>query len=798
MKISLVGRIRLKKVLKYSALLIVLTFCAGAIATNFFGKQAATNAFTPTAAFTYIGPNDNSHDADNIIINNGKTVAIDGTHNFRNLTVNNGGVLTTTDYNTYGIDGMHFEQTKTLDNSRQAPSLTDTGRSGKAVFIMRGFIYTKGGHYEYRLGTKTGNISTFSVDDKALLRFYDPISTIDYENQTYWSGTPTGRVRATIASNSSTSWIESDSDASNPIVPFELLAINIDARFKFGILACTQTQCLPTNGLNAFNLNTVHLGEEFNGAAIPNPGTLASQAQTPQMMTVKAWQRYNTSDALYQCDASTADCETDLDAARRDGGTNYANFYYADNYDFSLDPKVYLQNNTDILLNPTTIPSPICQDNSTVALQRTTARYFEDDRTCNNGWSTPLAVRAPNIDYPVVSQSLFTTLHNLTSSANKLTILRLSGDLTVQPTGQINLNGKGFSPNRATDRGDGVGPGSGYGGRGITNDRASSRGGSHSGVGGEVTDTGKRYDIDQNAAPLLPGSSGGVSANYLDNNRNYGGGFISISAHIVNLFTGSKVVANAFEGQVDNPASGASGGSIFLSDTDASSAYDGFITAIGASTDEAGGEYKAPGGGGGHIRIETNLPKAMLDAYWRTNQTATCNRSFWGTDFGNCNFLSTNRIISAAGGYNFNDVGGTSYGKYGIVSIKGLNLPISVKKWLTPVSRVGLTAAETRVKVNPYAVRPGDVINVHMGASALEPGQQTTITDEVFHAPGTPSYTCVPNTLYAPIAGTTFKMFDSGDSETTTPANASYVTFTFTPTITTAEVSYECSVVQNP
>ncbi|MEI6144498.1 MAG: hypothetical protein WCP91_02785, partial [Candidatus Berkelbacteria bacterium] len=424
----------------------------------------------------------------------------------------------------------------------------------------------------------------------------------------------------------------------------------------------------------------------------------------------------------------------------------YRDYYFADGYNFN-EPKVFLQNDKHMLDTPTTVAmtgDELRQFSPVVG--GATYMFFLP----HFSWQvTPLAIRH-DVDsgYPIISESLFRTMHQLQSTVNKKTEITISGTLTVLSGGRINVNGKGFAPSlftSGTQINYGAGPAAGWGGYHQTTPA-----GSHAGFGGYQTDISVLYDSALLNEPILPGSAGGYSAmdmncayatsSYggfggpydrvchrgIDNYESFGGGFISISAKSVNLASGSAVTANAVGGNTDHPAPGGAGGSIILKDADSGSQYGGAIEAMGAGIREASGDSHARtnsgGGGGGNIYIATSVaPTSTLTSAENTVIAPAIQLDNWFWDNRPAADFASLKI-SVSGGDTETGIKGSP----GIINIVGSQPPMAgIHKIIDKIEPLDGTS--------PYNLKPADKIRITLHVTNLVVGQPITIRDEFFN-----------------------------------------------------------------
>ena len=166
------------------------------------------------------------------------------------------------------------------------------------------------------------------------------------------------------------------------------------------------------------------------------------------------------------------------------------------------------------------------------------------------------------------STGMLTHYPNGTTETHKIN-LTLTGGLTINSGGKINIDARGYQKN--------------YGGSGGSSGRS---GGSYGGNGGDyVGSSGNTYGSYSQPTNIGGGSGGGPS----------GAGAVKIDASGVTIDVSGTISANGGVGGVDQ--GGGAGGSIWLIANAITG--NGSITANGGTT-----SYNAAGGGGGRIAIE--------------------------------------------------------------------------------------------------------------------------------------------------------------------------------------------------
>ncbi len=196
--------------------------------------------------------------------------------------------------------------------------------------------------------------------------------------------------------------------------------------------------------------------------------------------------------------------------------------------------------------------------------------------------STLEANIARNYDNVIVNGTLSHS-ENADEEVNKLVYI-ISGNLTVNPSGSINVTGKGYS--------DGNGPGAGVSGSN------GSGGAAYGGVGGNgQTRAGSLVTYGDRLAPDLLGSGGGHHGSA----AGHGGGVIKLNIGATATLNGIVSANGGNGGLYDNYyGNGAgSGGSIWITTETLSGS--GSITANGGNTPNY--SYDGGAGGGGRIAL---------------------------------------------------------------------------------------------------------------------------------------------------------------------------------------------------
>jgi len=640
------GRGRRMTVVFLATVLVAATFLFSWLG---FSKQAKKTNAAGDLSLTngqVIGQDDFTKDGSgtNITIGNGVTAYIDGAHTFNNLTIEDGGTLTTTDYNMYGVDDVPG-RTGTINSTGDRLSAYSTD---KYVFIVRGLINVGANASSKLVFAPTGGYGEFwgdtvwkyNTDDGASVEFYPSISTEDYDSS-HWSGGPVGYGYSNISgSKKADRGRDAITTNTKRIIPFEYRYYNAGGAATNGLSYClvSSGKCLGSGLQDADGYVPI--------SVLDADASFASDSTTPQMKTFEAWQGVVDIDS-----SSYTNFKSGLDAFKSGNGYQATKFYHAANYDFANDKKIILANDEKILTNPT-IEVPEIK-----SWQSDPNSYFDEvgfeSGTCGledcrrndrrdvfynfNGLASRVAGFEMDWPYewrgfPIISQALFQTM------AKKVpTKITLTGTLTVKSNGKINVNGKGFAPSGTIS---GTGPGGSVGN--YPGYDLSPSGSSHSGRSGPswickygwgcsalYSKIPQTYDVYPDIMPALPGS--GTYAFYMGNEggsmggsdldpsvwSGYGGGYINILAQKIDLQAGSMVMANGVSGNSGHPIPGPSGGSIILQDSDSSSSYNGVISANGGPCREMGGsgggqQCYSGGGGGGYIYILTKTDTSAL------------------------------------------------------------------------------------------------------------------------------------------------------------------------------------------
>lgn len=712
------------------------------------GNTSKTKAATYNLYSGTIAQGDLSKE--NSTINIYGPVQIDGEHTFANLTVKNGGTLTSTDYNKYGIYN-------TNDTSSTANKLFANNNSWRYAYVMRGYINTGTVHdltYSITSGrwndadhTKPYNLNP---DDFGAIEFFKPVAVgVDpLYDASYWdAANKVGYSYSRYSGSGMVQYQDGDVPAdqstdAKPLIPFELRFINTGGDSGFGVASCSVAPCTTTAN-NTF-IKTLAYNTNFD----------ASNA--PELKSLIAWQ--GDADQSFSTVNSYATMRSWFESAGR-YNDDYSSYYEADDYDFQNDKSIVLNNDTNILSDPTIIEVY----SAMWVISRTRANFYP---TYDN--VSPLAHRvgdgaATDYGYPIISRALYQTFRNNGSIVKPLS-LNITGTFTLEGGGIVNLNGRGFGSSSINQRG--TGPGGG--------DRDT--GASHSGFGGwDYYNNGtpaNTYDATA-SEPTLPGSGaysayhtgadrGSYNLYLATNHFQYGGGYIKIVADKINLVSGSVFEANGVGGDVDHPKAGPSGGTIVLIDNSASSLYNSQIMTMGGFCREtSGGNCYHGGGGGGHIFISSKSDLGYLEGrknYYRhypanteahsTNEVYP-DRLFTGADFDFWFYwtLMPREILSVAGGTNEGEFAGALFqatlGSPGLITLNGSSSAYKLKKSLKAISRSNASPVDN---FNPYALQLGDRIQVILEASSVANG--SALRDYALKVPGK-SFECktVPGSL---------------------------------------------------
>ncbi|MDD2823524.1 MAG: MerR family DNA-binding transcriptional regulator [Candidatus Daviesbacteria bacterium] len=216
-------------------------------------------------------------------------------------------------------------------------------------------------------------------------------------------------------------------------------------------------------------------------------------------------------------------------------------------------------------------------------------------------------------------------------------IIKATGNVTI--TGTINLDGKGYrgggSSCVAGVSNNGIGPGSGEGGRFYTNNRGGGGGGGYGGGGGKGAGAGASGEAAGGTTYVTsePGSGGGSGlnspANYHCANRNNaggaGGGGIKLSSSgsitVSGSITANGAAANTPPETDIGVGGGGSGGKIWFQAAILDIQAGAVVTVIGgkgADASTGAGGNGGGGGGGGVITIE-------YTSSFTNNGTNSCN-----------------------------------------------------------------------------------------------------------------------------------------------------------------------------
>lgn len=680
-------RIKRRRVFTVISLVFLVAFSGILVTSKYFNSltKAATVVVNGTSTIKQsdtIGAND-------YVVNG--TLVVDGEHTFNSITINSGGVLTTSDYNLYGVDVPYVKESIYGDDLFQASDQ-------KYMFIMRGFINT-GSNHDRKYAAVSGIPSSSPThpngtkpDDSLLIDFYEAVSDPTYSNVDWVSGTLAGYAYGAHNGTSYDVFTDSTSSAGSPFIPFEAIYYNASSENHFGIASC----------INA--LACTSTSHQYYLTAIRQSTSFQSTASNPEMKTYIAWQSAKSSllDAMNETYSGSRrynsyDGIKDYTSSLKTAGYTDTYFYRADNFDFAYDPKVLLSPRTDILKNTELVVLTKQYEYYSNGIRLRS--HFNPDYSRNS----PLASRMDDAiannwyGFPVMSSSLVMTMReNNMKVPTKITVIN---GITVNSGGKINVSGKGFAPS-VQQFGAGAGAGNN-----------SNTGASHSGQGGYRITSGAcdtsnppapAYDNSYSSTPELPGSSGYWSRGQMkEPYYGYSGGYIYISAKTINLAQNSMVLANGVGGNQNNPFPGSSGGGIILKDADSNSKYLGAILASGGTVwDSSSTSEHPPSGGGGYIYIESQSnTDTLVDRMWKTRTTTfvSTDEEYDPTTAQLISRYGTANPIVAFGGLrdssNANCPG--VLGQNGIINIFRGNSLISLKK-----------------TVNPLNVNPGEEVTV--------------------------------------------------------------------------------------
>lgn len=589
---------------------------------------------------TYISSSNQIYDNDanstkDIVVKNGATLTIDGSHTFENLKIETGGVLTTTDYNRYGVDVSSFESTPAA--IQKASSLLSD--DGKYVFVMRGLINTAGAQRTYG-ATSASDSNSFTPSDAAGIRFFkpigftqlpdgsnDPSSISGYTDRWYLESNKIGDAfsNSNNTYGTPTTFTDTESTAQKFLLPFELRFVKAKTTASsgdnFGIAYCNSSCNLTGTTGSGYSFIDV-LKKQTDETPV-----LWSQ-NTVEMQSFKAWQGYKSTDKFYTSEDeyqtfSKFEANFNANMTLTADISDFNTYYVIAGYDFSDDPKVVLMganymnfvgglNGVNLVLKNVDNQYETATSSPNPSRNRTKSVFLATSLL-----NSPFGCREESAGlFPTFSKQLLLSFRNKIRSNSIL----VNSEFEMQPNSKINLTGKGFAPAAIMVDGKdyGSGPGAGVG----------TSGASHAGVGGDATqyivtsDLEKSpiliYDNVLSGTPALPGS--GVSLKGLIGDPSiyygYGGGFLNITASKVFLRPGASTTDRPMiyaNGSGGNPAMvipGASGGSVIINDSFRQSIYNGLITTTGAGV--GGSTYGA--GGGGNIYITTATDDAAIRA----------------------------------------------------------------------------------------------------------------------------------------------------------------------------------------
>jgi len=707
-----------------------------------------------------------------IVIPSGVTAIIDGVHNFRNLTVQNGGTLTGSDYNNYGTynaGNLYDKRYENLIGSSDA----------EYTFIMRGVINMGANPGTWIFSPCSGNPdewnytnpATMKIDDVASVEFFTPVTKSDTDKFVYdpalWAGSAVGHATASLHTNA-THFVDDKTDTDHTLLPFEYRYENTSGPANFGLCYASAG---PDDILNNHYISTIGIENLFSDTTL-----------TPEMQTYTAWQGASQNKFSGHINDYT-EFTTYINSFKSGDGFNPNYFYQANNYDFKNDKKIILVNDVGMLNDSRFFEARTEQDDYDNYRRHVPA-------TTNNlstfwpttGWYSPLASRVVGANgyimknfQPYLSNSLVYTL-----PVKVLTKLNILETFTVEGGGKVNYNGTGFAYSKQRLS---TGP------AGAT---LSGAGASHSGAGGDSsTNNHAKTVYDANAAvpPALPGSGSlgwwsypGVDwlhyecSNQYEYDHGNGGGYLNIKANKIDLQTDSMVMANAVGGNAGSPPAGASGGAIILADADKTSNYKGLITAQGGAVSANADDKTGMGsGGGGYVYITTAISdtSTLVGLEDKTALAPTTGHRFGISDVKNPTWdfwdnpiwdtgIKARNAVSVAPGHR--ESGGR--GNWGL---------FNVNRATPPLLKIEKTVTKGGVPV--YSFKPGDVLEIKLHVTNLTVGQSTTISDNFFSD------------------GTGGRVFLVENTSAWTPAGftitaGSSVNWTFTPANTAKDFTY--------
>lgn len=809
-RLSLVGKLRLKKALKYTGLLLVLAFFAGAIATNFFGDQARTAAadkvFDQTNKYMLDGwemSNDNAlgrmmpvkdyngkslevrkyelrmdnsasgfHDSplfSQLVDKNDPTAATmldsgDGTTKLSELTITDNGAVTTTPLDffrnnarsvdmfnehssSYGVIFTgYFYSNSNISSLKFAAAAND----GCKIQIWNNSWVTAYDEYDEHSDNDlhTGPVETFTYDYAA--QTYLPVRII-YFNKQYEAG-----MYIFANGNGSENWNRiSGLDASTFGKFYTMPTVDSDT----GLVADYYVGSLSSTVNAGIASNEYYANDKHNTYRYGRGETSKTRFNT----TLKAWDIGK----LYMFDDNLSTNPTDT--PRRFQVRNFRFSYISK--DVAVTVKTSCEYETlaaDKSYKP--IPDGIL-GNTKLDGPRIYSDYCANVSTpFLNAFGRPRPEQKELWNAPASPTADIVKPEDWKGGRSKLK-LKISGSLYITPGSAIDVSGAGWSgaivlheisnihngDRRVMWKGFGYGGGS-AGVLNDDNDHIVAGGGSHGagslyptagrGAHQQVRDSGYRSPTsphyifgslyDNVLDPLYPGSGGGSSG--FQAAAGSGGGYINIVVD-GNIQMSGKIRADGDDSIQEG--GGGSGGAINITASNSKVIAGTYrITAIGGSRESNQCEGN---GGGGTVYLKGKFQEANVLVNSGESPSLTCN---WGTTDG------------------------------AVIIDSDARAGLSIKKSLEPVSRnrVAYVASKPETYFNPYALVPGDVINVKLEVEDLT--VDSKITDEVLKqgAATTNYWYCDPTgTLLAvPVPSTSTLTASSLDESDLNPPKVSW------------------------
>lgn len=773
-KVSIVKILKQKKYLRVGSVVVLVGIFATLIGTDVWQRINPTKAATRNiTGDIYLGVGKDKITSttyganDSIVVKNGGRLILDGAHNFGNLTVEDGGVVTTTDYNRYGINNANIEYNNSTDCyaseilncARNATSLSGDHTSKKTYFSIGGFINLTGSlltnsdlkfaigkpedpaHPDAHVGN---NLTDFRIDDYGLLTYFDSVSLAESQAYSFAPSDIAGRVYSNTTTNSG--YFTNNASADKPLIPFQLTVVNGGGDFKWGIGRSSADAGSLGDAKDYYLLNLI----DNNTAFSTDPVNGYSQVKSSYAI------QWNNS-GWYSA----------IDQALLENTTQYMliwsdYFYTVKNYNMYSDAYVVPTTYTgtvslEDLSNPQLSAIEAVPHNNSYSGDKYFSFFSKNIAAGSAGanyyyFNTPLAgmpASGSSSFFPYLSNQLYDTLKTDYSFAQKRAVVTVNKNFSLQTGGQINVNGKGFAP------GHGPAPAS------------LNAGASHAGLG--YAKNSGAYDAIEGVEPKAPGS-GGFYHSYSNLNINqkyslYGGGFIKIISNKIITNHNGLITADAIGFSDDRGEMGAasSGGSIILEDASEDSQYFGVISAWGACTDQSDGSSASKGGGGGgHIFIKTQAKtenqnklyaakensKYIPQVHDRVSDRKGLAKQITGGDYStfliNSNDLHyqdpnsyPNGSITALGGEA--DVGDKP-GNWGIISILFSQQNTTGQPFKKTLHQV-TSPPGVQTPDNPYSLSLGDTIEVKLEFD-VAPANGTVITDEPLKTQGSSPITC--------------------------------------------------------